>query len=112
LVVSNTAESSLANIRPVNDRILVAEFCSNSKTTIIINYAPTEGSEGVEEHYKTLTETVNAKHNLLLVLGDFNARLGNDFSLHTFHQVTNGNGRLLQELCEETGLLSNQHIIY
>jgi len=98
LVVSNTAESSLADIRPVNDRILVAEFCGNSKTTIIINYAP--------------TETVNAKHNLLLVLGDFNARLGNDFSLHTFHQVTNGNGRLLQELCEETGLLSNQHIIY
>jgi len=68
----------LLTFRPVNDRILVAEFCGNSKTTII-NYAPAEGSEGIEEHYETLTQTVNGvpKLNLLLVLGDFNAHLGN-----------------------------------
>ena len=41
-VISNLVENSLAEIRPVTERILVAEFSGNPKTTIIANYAPTE----------------------------------------------------------------------
>ena len=53
LVVSKKAEKALAEVKPINNRIVVAVFNGNPKTTIIINYAPVEGSEDAEEHYET-----------------------------------------------------------
>ena len=97
----------------MTERILVAEFSGNPKTTIIANYAPTEGSEGSQEHYGTLANTINAvpKHNLTLVLGDFNAHMGTDIVPYSFHEQSNGNGRLLQELCIETDLIVTNTIL-
>ena len=39
LIVSKEAEKSLAEIIPVNKRIMVALFDGNSKTSLVINYA-------------------------------------------------------------------------
>ena len=112
-VISKSVQNYLTEIRPVTERILVAEFSGNPKTTIIGNYAPTEGSEGSQEHYETLANTINAvpKHNLTLVLGDFNAHMGTDIVPYSFHEQSNGNGRLLQELCIETDLIVTNTVL-
>ena len=52
-------EKALAEVRPVNNIIIIVVFSGNPGTTIIINYAPTEGSEGAIEHYETLSNTTN-----------------------------------------------------
>ena len=97
---SSQAESeiSLDEISTVNVSILIAEFSMNPKTTPIINYALTEGSEGADEHYEKLTETANPvpKHNLTLVLGDFNAHLMSDTACQSHHDHTNHSERILQ----------------
>ena len=50
------------------------------------------------------------KHNLLLVLGDFNAHLGKEVGKYTYHDRTNRNGKLLIDLAQETGLvITNIH---
>ena len=58
VLVSKNTEKALAEVRPVNNRILIVIFSGNPCTTIIINYAPTEGSEGAIEHYEALSNTV------------------------------------------------------
>ena len=106
VVVSNKAEKALAEVKPVNDRILVVIFSGNPSTTLIINYAPTEGSEGAEEHYETLTNVMNdiPKHHMRIECGDFNAHLGRDSVRHTFHDQTNSNGNLMLEHAAECDL--------
>ena len=106
-LITGAYEHSLADIRPINERILIVEFSGNPKTTIIINYSPTEGSEGSQAHYEALENTINAipKHNLILVLGDFNAHLGTEHVPFSYHEKTNQNGNFLNDLCTGTGLL-------
>ena len=109
VLLNKAAEQCLAEIKPISERILVAEFTGNPKTTVIIHYAPTEGSDGAEQHYEMLSNVVNSipKHNLILELGDFNAHLGRDNFSFAFHENTNKNGRLLVEHCTETNLLGS-----
>ena len=72
IVVSKKIEKSLTNIESFNERILVAQFNGNPMTTVIVHYAPTEGSTNCEEHYRNFTNAINdiPKHNVLLVVGD------------------------------------------
>ena len=86
ILVSNELdlEKYLADIIPVNESILVVDFSGKTETTIIVNYAPTEGSEffeETEEHFEALNNTVNAlpKHNTVIEIGD-NARLGKNIA--------------------------------
>ena len=64
---------------------------------MIIHYAPCEGAEDSEEHYNNLSNAVQTvpKHNMILVVGDYNAHLGSDDALYSFHKETNKNGELL-----------------
>ena len=57
--MNGLAEKGLAEVTPINDRIITVTFNGNPSTTVIINYAPTEGSKAVEEHYETLTNVSN-----------------------------------------------------
>ena len=55
----------LAEIKPYNSQVLVAHFNRNPATTIIIHYAPVEGTtEAIEhfEHLRDITHTV-PEHN-------------------------------------------------
>ena len=97
-----------------------ATFAGNPETTIIIVYAPTEEkSETIKDlFYTDLLKCTNevAPHNLLILAGDFNARIGADSSItspvaigkHTFHQITNKNGNKLVEFCEAANVRSTQ----
>lgn len=101
-----TLVSKSAEIRSVNKRILVVMFSGNAMTTIIVNYAPTEGSDDAGAHYETLSSTVNAtlKHHVVIECGNFNANFGSDKVRHTYHNTTNENGKLLLEHATECNL--------
>ena len=107
ILVSRTIESALADIKPFNERIIIAHFNGNPATTVIVHYSPTEGNDLAEEHYNNLSNAIKTvpKHNVLLIVGDYNAHIGNDDALFTFHEKTNSNGKLLLDLAEENSLI-------
>ena len=100
LVVNKAAESVLSDVNYVNKRILIATFNGNPSTTVIVNYSPQEGTQDAVEHYDKLIDTIKQvpKHNLLLVLGDFNAHIGKVDGNFTYHEKTNNNGQLFLDL--------------
>ena len=49
-------------------------------------------------------ETSVPRHNVLVVMGDFNARVGSTDGRFAFHKETNRNGEKLVELTQEFGL--------
>ena len=101
-MLSNKIESALADVEPVNERILCAHFNGNPAVTVIVHYSPIEGSDMAEEHYSNLANTINSmpKHNIVLVMGDFNAHIGKEDAQYTYHEHTNNNGKLLLNLAE------------
>ena len=56
-----------------------------------------------EEFYDELNGVVKAipKHHILLIGGDFNAKLGRNEKLLTYNKQTNENGLLLMEMMSE-----------
>ena len=44
------------------------------------------------------------KHNMLVVMGDFNVHLGRDVVKNSFHKPDYSNGKLMHDFAEETGL--------
>ena len=72
-------EIVLADVRPFNNnkRIMISEFKGNPATTIIVHYSPVEGSPE-QEHYNSLSGAINGipKHNVLMVIGEFNGHFG------------------------------------
>ena len=106
IMINKTAADLLAEVVPVNKRTLIVHFNGNPKMSIIVTYAPIEGSNDSEEHYQMLTNVINSlpKHNFIVILGDFNAHLGKKDALFTFHNETNKNGELLKNLSTETNM--------
>ena len=74
LLINRNAEQALAEIKPINERIVVAVFNGNPNTTIVVNYAPIEGIKEAEEQYKNLTNLINSipKYHMVIECGDFN----------------------------------------
>ena len=107
LIVSKAVESALCNVETINERIICAHFNGNPTTSIVVHYSPTEGSVDAEEHYANLANVVNSlpKHNIILLIGDFNAHIGKTSAKHTYHETTNNNGKLLLELANETNMI-------
>ena len=74
---------------PVLDRLLSVRFkCHTGFVSIIAVYAPTNEPGNVQDadkFYQALQECVDGvpKHDMLLVMGDFNARVGNDIAVYT-----------------------------
>ena len=97
LLVRKKVEQALSDVRPINNRILMAIFNGNPNTTIVSNYAPTERSESAEDHYETLTNAVNGipKHHMIIQCGEYNAHLGNESAPCTCHETTNIKNRKL-----------------
>ena len=98
-------------ITPISPRVLRMTLNGNPRLTVISIYSPTEGDsdENAEEFHEDVRMAVNTTpaHNILLVLGDFNAHLSKERSEDPcwyFHENTNRNGRLLRDTLLEANL--------
>lgn len=105
LLLSPRAYANLMSVEKISPRILVAEFNSNPKTTVIACYSPTNVSkESLTNQYyqelKSITENIPA-HNFLVIAGDFNAQVGPADALFTYNRDTNRNGEKLVDFSVE-----------
>ena len=105
-ILLNTGSlNALANIKSYTDRILVATFQGNPATSVIVTYCPTNVAEAdvIENHYNSLRHAIDTipAHNVALIVGDFNARIGREDANFTFHETTNKNGEHLLNLALE-----------
>jgi hypothetical protein len=109
ILLNNRALGSLASIKPHSDRVLIVNFQGNPATTVVITYCPTNVTDQdiVEIHYNSLKGAIDSipAHNLLLVVGDFNARIGKEDGKFTFHNDTNRNGEYMTEMANEKNLI-------
>ena len=85
---------------------MISDFKGNPATTIIVHYSPVEGSPDAQEHYNSLSGAINGipKHNVLMVIGDFNEHLGKGKAMYSYHYATNSNGQLIYALAAENNL--------
>ena len=117
LVISKQKANTLLEWEPISDRIMKARFNSkHCKLTIILFYAPTNESdkEDKEDWYEQLQQA-GAKvpqHDMLLIIGDMNAKVGYDNSNCERAMgkhgcgVMNDNGERLVDYC-----LNNYYVI-
>ncbi|RXN37861.1 LINE-1 retrotransposable element ORF2 [Labeo rohita] len=112
ILMNSRLSKSLISTEKISERIMVAHFAGNPVTTLIIAYAPTEDKSDSEKDkfYEDLQKCTKdiPIHNVLIILGDFNARIGKDNHLsnpktigpHVFHEESNENGKRLVDFCE------------
>ena len=109
ILLSAKAKKAFLNIEKVNNRIIVAHFDGNPKTTVIVTYSPTNAEDEtvIDNYYDTLKDAIDKipMHNVLLVIGDLNARVGLDDCSFSYHAETNRNGNKLVELTLEKNLI-------
>ena len=111
LCLSKKVKNSLISFTPVSERILTARLHSKHiNISVTVVYAPTMSAiDSVkEDFYKELavTQANLPAHDIKLVLGDFNARVGRDtetwpgvIGAHSFHQSDNDNGVRMLDFC-------------
>ncbi|KAL4717965.1 hypothetical protein ACJJTC_013004 [Scirpophaga incertulas] len=101
--------------KPISDRIITARFYTKvRKISVIQCYAPTNAasSETKNDFYSLLTATLKniRKQDIVIVMGDLNAKVGTDNSGCERHMGTNGlgtrneNGELFLEFCQTNDL--------
>ena len=116
IVLDKNTNKSLMEWEPVDHRILRVRFFSRfSKLTIIQCYAPTEDSpeDDKNEFYEKLQVVMSKvnKHDVLLLTGDFNAKVGSDNSGFEQHigkhglGTRNDNGGRFLDLAVENNLV-------
>ena len=107
-LMNKHASKCLKSITAVSERIILATFLGNPKTTVVSVYSPTSCSEEDEvvSFYKDLADAVSSipKHNVLLICGDFDAKLGSDTTRFSFHDLTDRNGMHLENFANEFNL--------
>ena len=112
LLFDKKTASSLKQVEKITERIMIAHIDGNPQITLIACYAPTNlADELAKENFYIELKKVMANippHNVAIVLGDFNARIGkneNQFNpivigRYSLHEESNENGERLVELCE------------
>ena len=113
ILMSKRIYTCLQSVESISNRIITATFHGNPKVTVTSVYAPTEcaSTDDKCKFYSCLEDHLDQvkKHNIHLVTGDFNARVGSDshhthpevIGRHCFYEETNDNGERLVTLCEE-----------
>ena len=116
LLLKKETTRTLEEWKPVNERILYARFHSKfTKLSVVVAYAPINDAsdEEKEEFYNSLQATLEEipQHDMTILMGDMNARVGSD---NTGRERTMGkegvgemtdNGERLVNLCEENDLV-------
>ncbi len=109
IVISNKAMKSLSGVTVRGNRNLIVNFTGNPRTSIIVTYSPTNASseDEIDQYYEDLRGCIDSisTHNFLMLLRDFNARLGKEDARHPMHLSTNRNGNYLVDLIMETDLI-------
>lgn len=79
MLVSKKTAQSIEAVSKVSERKIVIILSCNPKVTVVACYAPSEvaTSDDKDKSYQSLADTLLAlpKHNLVITLGDFNARM-------------------------------------
>ena len=94
-----------------------ATFAGNPELTLISVYAPTNckgNEESAEEFYSQLRDAIGQtpQHNLLLVLGDFYAKISSAHTRYAHDKRTNENGvRLVDLSCEKSLIITNNNLL-
>ena len=116
LVLSRKARNALKSFTPVNSRIITARFTtSHGFCTVVQVYAPTNDSQEAQKDafYEQLQVTLDKipRHDVLVLMGDFNAKVGANRShwrgvlgAHGIGDVSD-NGLRLLEFCALNGLV-------
>ena len=99
ITIEPRALKTLNSIERIQPRMMAATFNGNPKATIISCYSPTNVSEETElvTFYEELSSLVRSipKHNLLVIGGDMNAKIGeNRNNKYSLHNTSNRNGHL------------------
>ena len=117
LLLSSAAAGALQSYECVSDRLLTARVnCGIIRMAIVVCYASTDVAEAEEKDplYQSLEEVLQSAHahDLQVVIGDFNARVGNmrnGFKLflgpHAVLRPTNDNGQRLLDMCAVKNLV-------
>ena len=94
LLIMNKHTFSYLTSEKISDRIIKAYFPGNPLVTIIAAYALTETAarNDKEEFYNDLLKAIESEppHNILILLGDFNAWIG-EYSHKTNPQIIGRN---------------------
>ncbi|XP_046686856.1 craniofacial development protein 2-like [Homalodisca vitripennis] len=116
IMINKQARKGLIEWNPISDRIITARFVSRvRKVSIIMCYAPTEVSDEEEKDhfYQQLSRTLHniKRGDIRIMMGDFNAKIGNDNtdreSVMGKHGMgtMNDNGERLADLCLNQSLV-------
>lgn len=115
-LLSKEAKKSLIDWRPISERLAVARFNSRArKISVIICYAPTNvaDTQAKEDFYSLLTKSLSEikTQDIVILLGDLNARIGSDnknfekcMGSHGLG-VKNENGQMFVEMCSNHNLV-------
>lgn len=99
--MSARSRKPLRGVKSHSERILIAKFDSNSVTTVIVVYSPTNVAQiqDAEWFYEKLRAALEGApvHNFLTVQDDVNASLGPEDAPFAYHDETNRNGKFLAE---------------
>ncbi|XP_059162117.1 uncharacterized protein LOC131945132 [Physella acuta] len=116
IIMDKISRKSLIGWEPINSRMLRARFYSRHvKITVIQCYAPTEQAkdEDKDMFYHTLQDQIDRtpQHDILVVMGDMNAKIG---ASNEGYEIcmgkeglgeANNNGQRFREICLENGLV-------
>ena len=108
-VLGPFARKVLVSVCYISPRIMKVTLNGNPVTTIIVTYAPTNvtNDDEIESYFNSLNEATKVvpAHNFMIVMGDFNARIGKDSAKFTYYEITNRNGEHLLEYTLENNLI-------
>ena len=116
LIISKKHANAVLQWRPISERLLYVRMNSKyAKLSILIAYAPINAAseEDKDQFYSTVQAAMKdiPAHDVLLLLGDFNARVGSNntdrervMGKHGVGECTD-NGERLIDLCEENNLV-------
>ncbi|XP_032239018.2 craniofacial development protein 2-like [Nematostella vectensis] len=116
LIVAKKYVNTLLEWEPISDRLLRARFDSkHCKLTIIQCYAPKNEAddEAKDDWYDHLTQVISRvpRHDMLLVIGDLNAKVGTDNTNYERAMgvygcsTMNNNSELLADFCLNNDLV-------
>jgi exonuclease III len=114
-MITGSAVQSIFRFDPISDRMCKLRIKGKfNNMTLLSVYVPTEGSNGeeIEQFHSDLSNICDKvpKHDALILLGDFNARIGKELAnqrvagKYTLRDQTSNNGERLIQLAQTQNL--------